>query len=410
MAIIYILSMAIAVTFKFNGEQTDFYTKYFIAASWTILWLLDIILNKKVISKQNRYYLIALCVPVTLIYIWTILLWIIVRPEGWNFSYFSTTSSNILALILAITTAMAAGHFFGRKAISYTVIAIFISTMANTIVVVPQYGISTFIEFLKNAWVVTDLDYSNAMTKLSLALEVHDSTVASGAFLIYYMFLDKTKDKTRWIYIAMLAICAYLGYKREVVYGILIVAVCLWILRVKPAKTERLFKIFSIMLILSCLTYVVALKSGFIEILSDYYGIDFSGRFTIYSYLVRYFNLSIFYLGKGYGFVNKALYDSIGFQSHSDVVRMYAELGFMPYIIWLYYYLYRIPLKVYYSFGEIAGKIMLAMTIYIFVTYFTGNAMNLFASQLSYILIPVALSYPESWKKANKIKFRIIAR
>ena len=219
LAIVYILSISIAVTFKYNGVQTDFYTKYFIAAAWTALWIADVIRKGGLLQKQDLFFLKKVSMPPLIIFLWTIVLWVINRPERLNGAIMQTTVSNILALILATTCAISAAHFFGEKSILYTGLSIALSTFFNTIAVVPRYGIATFINYLKVAFIVTDLDYSSSITRLSLDLEVHDSTIACGVLIVYYLFFyNKRQDKEnkflQIIMICLMSICLYIGFKR----------------------------------------------------------------------------------------------------------------------------------------------------------------------------------------------------
>lgn len=84
---------------------------------------------------------------------------------------------------------------------------------------------------------------------------------------------------------------------------------------------------------------------------------------------------------------------------------MYIELGFVPYIAWLYYYLKKFPIKVLNRYGAVASRVIMASTVYSFVTYFVGNAMTLYCIQFSFALLPIAMSYPESEIKRRKIRW-----
>ena len=51
----------------------------------------------------------------------------------------------------------------------------------------------------------------------------------------------------------------------------------------------------------------------------------------------KYYEFSPLYMGKGFLYVDKTMYDSIGFVAHSVIVKMFAEIGCIPFLIWIYH-------------------------------------------------------------------------
>ncbi len=84
------------------------------------------------------------------------------------------------------------------------------------------------------------------------------------------------------------------------------------------------------------------------------------------SELAKYYEIITIYIGKGFTFVDKTMYDTTGFAAHNTIVRMYAELGFIPFIIWIIWYIMNIPLKILNKFGRKNTLIVMTSTLYLF--------------------------------------------
>ena len=404
--LLYVLSMAVAFTYKYDGELTSFWLKYIIAAIWIILWLFDATRKKVNISGASLFYLRQYIIPTGLILVWTILMYFVNTPAGYNSSYMSRSVANILCLGLAYTSAIAASYFFQRRVIQLSVYAIIISTLVNVIRSIQLYGMPVFLQFMRTAALVTDFDVTRPTYRISQMLEVHDSTVACGYYLIYYLFFCDKKENNRWKNIISLALCAYIGFKRVTFIGIIVVFFMLILFKAKEEKVIRTINILALVVSCAAFAYLIAIKIDLLSIVSDILKIDFVGRLDIYANLRNYYSLNPLFLGTGYGFINKLFAETTGYASHSDIVRMYIELGFLPYIAWLYHYLKRIPTRVYRWYDIDATRVYMASVIYAFVTYFVGNAMTLYCIQFSFALLPIALSYPPSDTTRRKLKVK----
>ena len=391
--IVYILSMAVAFTYKYDGVLVDFWLKYFIAIGWIILWLFDLLSKKQNIKGKTMFYIEQYCKPIIFILGWTFFVRIINTPAVFDFSFVSRSISNILCLFLATLSAVAACYFFKEKVMELSAISIFISTTANVIRGIHVYGVNLFFDFLKTAFAVTDFDPSRPTYAISQMLEVHDSTLACGFFIIYYLFFHCKKTKKEWIYIVLLVFCTYIGFKRAAFAGILVAGLALFVLKKRTNRFNDVINIIGLIVMLVSFFYVVAIKTSLLEIIANVIGLDFSGRFIIYNELGKYYSLWPIYIGYGYGYINKLFEDIMKLASHTDIVRMYIELGFVPYFLWLYHYLIRVPKRALNKFGYDVAQVIIVSTIYLFTTYYVGNSMNMFCVQYSFILIPVAVSY-----------------
>lgn len=405
MELLYIISSAIAFTYKYDGVLVSYWLKYIISMGWIILWLLIIMHKNGTIEGTNLFYIKNIIMPYVYIGGLSVVLWIINRLAVFDSSYVSRSISSILCLCISMFTAIAVSYIFKRRVIQLSVYAIVLSTCFNVVRAIQIYGMGTFLDFVRTAWLVTDFDVTRPTFGISQMLEVHDATIAAGFFIIYYLFFSKDTKKKRIVNTILLLICAYLGFKRAAFMGILAVAGLLFILR-KKGNYKKAINITGIIITIAAFAYIIAIKIGIAEIAAIALNIDFSGRFIIYDVLARYYSVSPLYLGTGYGYINKLFEDMMGLASHADIIRMYIELGFIPYCVWLWHFLFSVPKKVLNNYGKEAAQVILASSLYVFVVYFVGNAMTLHCIQFSYALLPVALSYSEETNVPKKF-FRI---
>lgn len=399
LSFLYVISMAIAFTNMFNGNLTPFYLKYIIALFWIAIWVIDIIKKRK-IEKRSLFAIREYSIPFILIGLWSIFIFLVDRPSNFSGVYVSRMISNVLYIIITFFSAISAIHFFGRKLIKLSVIAMFLSIIVNLIYVINMYSLGMFLEYLPNVLYTTDYEFGSAMYNFSLALEVQDITMATGFYLIYFMFFDKENSKKNKIfYTILLFLCAFIGFKRTVIFGLIIVFLVLWL--VKKISFKYIVYMISISFLIISFIYIICIKFDVLNILSNAFNIDMNGRITIYRNLSQYFELSIFYLGKGFSYVDKVMYETTGFVAHSVIIKMFAEIGCIPFILWFYHYLIKVPIKIFNKFGENAGKVAFVTTLYLFATYFMENTMTLFCIQYSFIMLPLALACPSSSKPKN---------
>ena len=403
MKYIYIILMAISFSYYIAGEQVAYWIRYVIAIIIFIMCLLPEILKKQKIDGVNYFCFKNYIIPIIFIALWSMTIWVIDTPKGFTISNFTRMISGCLNLLFSITTALAATKMFGKKAIKYSIIAIAVSVGFNTIYCINLYGINLFIQYITQALFSTDFEYGSSLYELGAALEVQDATLATGFYILYFLFFNKEDSrKTRIKYLLLLLICSYIGFKRTEFISISITAIT--IIFMKRFNQKKIITIVGAIFGIICFGYVVIVKTGVFALMVNYLDVDVTGRTNVYEWLSEYFELSILYLGKGFTFVDKTMYEATGFSSHNVIARMYAELGCIPFCIWLYWYLIRIPLNVlkkYNIFNKEAGRITFSCIIYVFLTYFIGNSINFFCIQFSFMLIQISLMFPEK-KKNNK--------
>lgn len=405
---IYIISMAVAFSFYFGGAQVVFWYKYLIAFLWAVSYLgVCIVRNRKI--RGNSATIIKMYVyPLLMILGWSLFIFVFYSPSGVSMGNITRMISNIFYLILAITSAISTTYYFGKKVIKYSVWAIALSILANLIYCIHLYGMSIFIQYLPQAVLSTDFAYGSVLYNFASCIEVQDATLATGFYILYFILFDKEDDlKTKCLYIGLLLGCSYLGFKRTQFIAVIITGIVIWCIQKSKIEAALIIKVIGIVLLIFSFGYICIVKWDLFQMIVDRIGADVTGRQNVYRNLAKYYEVSPIYIGKGFTFVDKTMYDTTGFAAHNTIVRMYAELGFIPFIIWILWYLIRIPLKILNKFGRKISLVVIANTLYLFFTYCIGNSMNFYCIQYSFVLIMVAVISNNRKTGYRKIRLKV---
>lgn len=397
MAVIYILLSSIMFTntiaYAPYGEyiQIPYFLKYIIAVSVFILSFGRSLLNNKFVIKVSFIKdILFFSIP---IFIYIASLGIANLYYGlYSFEYISRAMSNVICNAAIILGVIGAVNVFGRKAIEYSYYGLILSTTINVVVTSYYYGLVNVMEALFNIIKIVDFSYApgSLMSNIGYSLEVADATFAYGFFLLYYFLFDKLNRK-RLFFICMALIGIFLGLKRiEIIAIFLTILFYFFIVRNSKRLSKRKMSILTIIVILVFFVYLIIFKYyvGIFSVL-DY------NRVTLYTILGNLFDLSPAYIGKGFGYVNKWLSEIhnlfyITTESHSDLVRLYIELGCVGFIFLVVYYFKLLPNYLNRRNG-LAAKVSICFSVYLFITYFIDNTFLLFATQFCYMLIPISI-------------------
>lgn len=374
LTIFYIITMAIAFTSNFMGANTNYYIRLCMGLLWIVLWAV----RSKGVIKTNRF-LRYLLFPWLFIFVLTVFLWICNRPEYFNSSYITRMLSNVLYCLVATINAYIGIDIFGKKIINMSFYALLCSIGANFISVWQKFGTAHIISYLTTV-LIQNYNYESIMQEVAMDMEVQGATMAIGIFFVYYLLFyhneERKFSKLKYLLLSMIGL--YVGFKRVVVLGLVVVLGILWIMKFKRIKVHNC--IFYTFIVFSAISfgYIALVKTDYISLISAYFNVDMMGRTNIYRNASNLFELSPFYLGLGFGYAAKYMFDTTRFAVHSDILRMYMELGFLPFIGWLWYYIYFIPKKAITEFGIECGKVCLTITVFVFSTFLVENTLGLY--------------------------------
>lgn len=389
--IFYIISMAIAFSMEVNKVALPFFLKYGIA----IVWILIAIIKRHGLIKPYELGQIKLfSTPIIFAFFYTIVIWIVDTPEYLTAHYYSRLLSNLGCMLVIVICAIMMCLLFGKEIIKLSFWALILTIGFNFIVVFQEYGAASMLIYLKNVFSLSQFAYGTTISNISYGLEIHDATFAMGIFLVYFIFYEDASEEKKLLHIIVALVGSYLGFKRNELIAIVVVTiVALVFIRKKSKDFLKTSQILGFGMFIVGMLYVALIKN--IDILPAFVKILDIARINLYHFLSGEYTISPFYLGKGYSYINQRLgiESALLHTSHTDLVRVYIEMGIYGFCLWIWYYFVNIPRKLYRDYSETAAKFFLIGTFYVFSTYFLDNTLTLFDNQFVYFLIPLALCY-----------------
>lgn len=286
----------------------------------------------------------------------------------------SLVYTNMLSMALGAGALL---YVFGRRGISYNLIAILIANMLMIITVMMTYGIGTF--FSEFVTLVTT--FAGVTGNVIMQAEIHELAFCLGAYLIYMLYSPK-KNISYFILLLLSLFCFLASFKRIAMIAIAIALVFGYLLkfvaRFNKKTAARLVTFFTVCLIFLLLGYVALIKMDAFEALEKA-GINTSGRVQIYNAVDEFYEFSPGFLGNGIGFLTYQLnaFIKMGVASvHNDFLQHFIDLGFWGYIIWL---ISMTLIRIWYfgRKGNVDNAIVSFMLmVYLIVVSSTDNTMN----------------------------------
>ena len=300
------------------------------------------------------------------IYLYTILLVIFKVTES------RFLSTNIMTFINGLS-AVSILYLFGKRGVNVSIAAL---CLAWIISLVRVFVAPAFDSFWKN-------------------LELHDISFGAGYILLYYVFCHKRWNAFHITCCSIVVLLILLSFKR-IGLAALGLTIILWmILRYIKKETNRRKILFwgGIAAICICYLFVAMIKEGWLIAILNAMGIHTMGRNYYYEALASHFQFSPLFLGLGRNasatlFTTDYAFMRVG-NVHSDILRMYAECGFILFGLWLAVYWIALPKAIDKKYGYRAMEFFLLCTVYTFVVYATDNTELYLVNQYFYMLMPM---------------------
>ena len=281
--------------------------------------------------------------------------------------------------ILQILTATAVVYVCGSKGVWLWLMALALANGITFVEVVLEYGLpQTFNSF----WILL-LTFGNDTRAEMRALEIHDTTFSYGPFLIL-LLIYRNKIKHWKLYLIIQTFFFLLGLKRIAIAAIVLAVILVEILSRKKQKlVSRFVHIVWIFAIIGQLVYIWLVHAGLFNWLEEM-GLDTKGRDLIYQYVIKQYDFDITFFGRGLGF-SQLEWDVGGrWQTqlrqdayHNDYLKMFVEIGFIPYIMWIWTHIwYRFDK--FFKFNRNTGLVFFAVMIYTLINYMTDNTFYYF--------------------------------
>lgn len=340
------------------------------------------------LARYTAVQMLPLLIPL----VFSSIIWVSQRAEGITVLNGVTM---IVPQLLSVLVAVATLYLFGEKGIWYCLGAMCAANFLSVLAVIYEGGLDEFLQELYTMLVT----FSKETGPLMMRLETHDLTFAFGPFMIY-LFLHWKESPHPFLWMVLISIFFVLGLKRIAIPAValgFLVAVLVRMLPENPARQTALC-VAVVMMVLSFL-YIAGIRYGLFEYLEEQFQIDTKGRVALFGNVAPYYDINFTYMGKGTGFerfvewlsgVESPVPLRTQTQIHNDFLRMYLNIGFIGYWVWLWSWL---PVRLRYWFrqgGKDAGSFFLGICIYSFVLYATDNTIYYPYTMIVCSLLPMA--------------------
>ena len=387
MPIIYVISMSVAFTTKFGDIIIGKSIQLAIGALWIALAVISLMfgLQSKKNNKDIVFFIKLYFIPHVIIHIYTIILMICGQVD-WK--YLGTNVTIYIPTLLAITSI----YFFGYKAARYNIIALICSYFLSVTLSVMLIGPHIIIDAIR----------------VKNYLELHDVVLAAGYAIVFYIYTKTGFTKRNIAVLFLIVLIMSLGMKRVSILGLIISVMFIILTRFVNNKTKYdICLIAGIVGIILCYLFIYINKTGIFDEFLKAYSIESKGRKYYYDVVMSLIDFNVSFLGLGRNVVGEILVSEYEYLNvagvHSDLIKMYAENGFVMYGLWLWYYLYKITTLYKKKYGYNPAVLYFALTIFMFVLYATDNTENYYICQIISISIPSAYAIKSKLEKEKNI-------
>lgn len=388
LGILYILTMVYAELFQAGIIKGYYLTAILVSFFWAVIGLLQYLSkgynNCRYIqlSQYKRLY-ILLVFPWIVAIIYNVFLYVV--GVGYQ-DFLKSSFVQIMFTPCILTGAFGAYYIFKNNTIRYFLYSVFVS-----------YIITLFYQFIK----LGPSDFFNGIMTLFAGNSVgnpfetnSDLVLALGVFVIfgYDSFIRKNmRERFPMILILILIILGGKKIEWAALVAIFIANIVCGFLTEK--KRNRIQIVASFILIIVTFIFVYLVISGLLSVFVYSHGINTMGRMQMWDNVAKYSSFSPLYLGNGYSFSNLILevtrvltYEGHTYVLHSDILKLYFDLGFIMLLFWELYYLLFFPKRIRRYFGYKVGNFSWFVMVFLIILYFTDNAIN-------YVLVQTMLVF-----------------
>ncbi len=301
----------------------------------------------------------------------------------------------IIPQLLSVCVAAAALYLFGEKGIWYCLGSMCAANFLLILTVIAEGGMGAFLEEFRTLIVTFSAESGPLMTML----EINDLTFAFGPFLIY-LLLNRKKVSHFSLWLVVVSFLFMTGLKRIAVPAVLLGVLAALVLRKLPEKASGQTALcLAVGMMVVSFLYVAGIKLGLFQYLEAKLGINTMGRVNMYANLEPYYDINFTFMGHGTGFERYVDWASgtvfqnpqrTIMQIHNDFMRMYLNIGFIGYFVWLWSFL---VVRLRYWFrqgGKYAGCTFFGICIYCFVLYATDNTIYYPYTMIACALVPMS--------------------
>lgn len=290
--------------------------------------------------------------------------------------------------LLLLMMIHVAGMMFGPEVIQYTLFGFIAGNALILLDVIRRRGFGSFM----SSFIYFIVHMGDVIGPMA-DLEVQDLTFAFGAIIIYLlMYYHNPKKK---LFLIFSFIFFVLGWKRAAFLGIMMGVVYVHYMERSEERVQmKISMLIGTVLVLIGFGYVVIIREGILFDLVDQLGINMMGRDKMYKIIEDCYEINPLFMGIGYGKVStitEVRYARAVRGLHSDILRVYVELGFPGFFIWVgttFAFTYYFMVK---SYSYKTGTSYMAIALFLYLTYLTDNTAASYHTQVAWHVVPLAV-------------------
>lgn len=395
----------IAMTFSFIGTCSIFQGNagslqwaLFYYGGPLILILLSLYyvsINRDIrVRKERKIFVRLFCVPRVIMLLYSCIIWI---ASNASFTYVSRGISNTLFQCVAYIcgVCIACGEKDDILEIS----------LASAITV---FGLAYLNGFIQNgiSFVHALNPFDSIADNFRKYTELHEVAYILGLCILMNLIIEKhTSLKKRNVLFWISVVLFIISWKRIGIFAVVMTYLYFVFFSNNQNRNESFFvKITGIGGTIICLIYVSLVVSGEFVTLLKLFGIDMSGRDIIYTYFRQFASFSLKFMGRGVGFVSRQfdyttsadLYNMVSIRAlHNDLFKMYIEIGFIGFSVWIIWWLIKFPMIIQRRYGVKKSFLCLLFIIFSFILYTTDNTESYinYQMELSAIITYISCFY-----------------
>lgn len=332
--------------------------------------------------------------PYALSLLISIIIWIMRRP---GLTTMTRGGFSIVYIFIALLLALSYVIVFGRNSI-YVLLC---SMVAGYLIIIYRYGIQSggLAAYVSNY--INQLITFTSADDLYGQVEDADMQFAFGCLLIYFCLDNREHIVRRLICLLICLFFFTVGLKRIAVIGVAAGLLIAFAFGKKDSKYDLYaVRFMSLVIMAGLAAYIIIGKLNLLETIYNYYNINTMGRTDFMQFIDRYYYLSPSFTGYGLGYINRlmeVLYNSgrlYGAMLHNDILRLYIELGFWGFVVWLItYWFWRFDYFIRRRSKHVF-RMVLATVIYLTTTFLTDNTVIYFNINFAAFVVMLAAEYP----------------
>lgn len=387
-AYLYIITMTISFTTRYADFRfgTNF-IQLLIGLIWVSIAVVNYLLTQKnSVRKKDTVWLIkSYLIPQIIIHCYTVIL---ILCGFLSSNAFSTNITIYIPILVAISSI----YLFGINSFKYTFYALIMSWTLSVFSSILYKGPGIIIYAIIQAYIDTFTSFGGYTTNY---FELHDVVLAIGYVICFYIFDKIRLTKKNFFIILSAMLIMTMGMKRIAILAIVICFIFHKLVNLFSDKKQyKLCLIAGGLITSGAYIFIWILNQGseFFSYMLRF-GSDFlMGRNYYWTAVLGKISFSPSFLGLGRNSLTKLFNSEFSYMNvsgvHSDILKMYAENGFILFGIWLIYYMLIMTKKYRKYLGIKAALCYFTISIYTFILYFTDNTEVYYICIIFSIIIP----------------------